>query len=227
MRWSPWIPTLFTLHSSQTPATSCGYGCASQIHVIKISSTCRRVSSASLCVTSPRIRIASPGLGNGCRFRNDCGIPRKPPSLRSSSLSNHLSGSTVFNRMIAGNSPTLWWLLFSWELPCDGEISFPVDSSERGGHDSITVGYIVPCIKNSSVILSFFPNKSPNSWKTAIHLVPLIFRFVSGSSTPFNLWRNHALSLMHVTGKWSLASNVAITLSPSLYRNKPLSINTM
>lgn len=163
------------------------YGFASQIHVTKISFTCRRVSSASLCVTSPRIRIASPGLGNGCRFRNDCGIPRKPPSLRTSSLNNHLSGSTVFNRMIPGTSPTLWWLLFFWELPHDGEISFPVDSSERGGRDSIMLGYIVPCNKNSSVILSFFPNKLPNSSKTAIHLVPIIFRFVSGSSTPFNL----------------------------------------
>ena len=59
-------------------------------------------------VTSPMIRIASPGPGNGWRHTIRSGRPSSSPTRRTSSLKISRSGSTRSNSMSSGSPPTLW-----------------------------------------------------------------------------------------------------------------------
>ena len=70
----------------------------------------RRVSSRS-AVTSPMIRMASPGPGNGWRWTIVSGRPNSRPTARTSSLNRYRSGSMSWKRRSAGSPPTLWWVL--------------------------------------------------------------------------------------------------------------------
>mmetsp|Transcript_11015 Transcript_11015/g.23367 ORF Transcript_11015/g.23367 Transcript_11015/m.23367 type:complete len:224 (+) Transcript_11015:575-1246(+) len=130
-------------------------------------------------VTSPRIRMASPGPGKGCRQTLFSSIPMAIPNSRTSSLNNSLIGSISFRCIEAGRPPTLWWVL----MVADGPL-YEIDS--------MTSGYRVPCNRYSH----FTPNSSSiladSSWKMSIKVVPMIFRFFSGSVTPASLSRKRS-----------------------------------
>jgi len=84
-----------------------------------IESAARRRSQRSF-VTSPRMRTASPGPGNGCRHSTWRGSPSSAPSSRTSSLNSSRSGSTSLRFIFSGRPPTLWCDLIVAEGPlCD------------------------------------------------------------------------------------------------------------
>ena len=118
-------------------------------------------------VTSPRMRTAKPGPGNGWRMTISLGRPNSAPSSRTSSLNRQRSGSISSNFIFSGKPPTLWWLFISAAgLP-------PI------GTDSITSGYRVPCARNLAL-----PTLRVAFWKTSMNVLPMILRFVSGSVIP-------------------------------------------
>ncbi len=59
-------------------------------------------------MTSPMIRIARPGPGNGWRQTIRSGMPSSSPTRRTSSLNSRRSGSTSSMSMSSGRPPTLW-----------------------------------------------------------------------------------------------------------------------
>src|SRR3954451_21371234 len=94
-----------------------------------MASALRRISHFS-SVTSPGMRMARPGPGNGWRPTNASGSPSSRPSSRTSSLNNSRSGSTSFMFIRSGSPPTLWWLL----IVTDGR-----PSGEPGAFDHVGI----------------------------------------------------------------------------------------
>src|SRR6185369_10629006 len=76
----------------------------------------RRISRLS-AVTSPMMRMARPGPGNGCRPTISSGRPSSRPTCRTSSLNSSRSGSSSWNGSRSGNPPTLWWVLMVPDAP--------------------------------------------------------------------------------------------------------------
>ncbi len=168
----------------------------------KMASLSRTISSFS-GVISPIIRIPRPGPGNGCRQTNSCGIPNFSPNSRVSSLKSFRNGSINLKPSFFGSPPTLWWDL----MVC--AVSVP---------DSITSVYRVPCAKKSA-----FGIFLASSLKTSTNSLPMIFRFFSGSVTPFSLLRKRsaASTLTILTPRSRFKA--FITWSASFFRSKPWS----
>ena len=123
----------------------------------------RRTRSRRVSVTSPRMRTASPGPGNGWRQIRSSSMPSARPSCRTSSLKSCRSGSTRANRIRSGRPPTLWWLLIVADCPTTDTLS-------------MTSGYSVPCARKSNE-----PSDCARSSNTSMNVRPMIFRFCSGS----------------------------------------------
>ena len=159
------------------------------------------------CVTSPRILTASPGPGNGCRMRISSGTPSSLPINLTSSLNSSRKGSINRRFIFSGSPPTLWWLLIVTEGP-------------RTDTDSITSGYKVPCTRKRTL-----PIRVASSSKTSMKVAPMIFRFASGSITPFRGARKRSLastprmlSFNFCFSKASVASNSPSRSSPLLMK---------
>ena len=73
VRSSPWTPTVLCGINTAKACQISSYNPASLIDWTKISSACRRVSSAPFAVTSPSTRMPKPGPGNGCLDRKSFG----------------------------------------------------------------------------------------------------------------------------------------------------------
>ena len=164
----------------------------------------RRTLSLS-SVTSPMIRIAKPGPGNGWRHTIASGNPSALPTSRTSSLNNERRGSIKVKSKSSGRPPTLW---------CDFMFAVPVPPP-----DSTTSGYNVPCTKNST----FFSAEifAAASSKVRINSRPIILRFSSGSVTPFRAAKNfcRASTTMRFTPVAATKSRSTCSASPS--RNNP------
>ena len=74
-------------------------------------------------VTSPRMRMASPGPGKGWRQTSRSGRPSSRPTSRTSSLNSSRRGSSSFKGMTVGSPPTLWWVLMVAEGPLKETLS--------------------------------------------------------------------------------------------------------
>ena len=165
----------------------------------------RRMAS-SRSSTAPRTRIARPGPGNGWRPTISSGSPSSRPTCRTSSLNSSRSGSISANRMSSFNPPTLWCVL----MVADGPLT---DS------DSITSGYSVPCTRN----FASPPMRSDASSKTSMKVLPMIFRFFSGSSTPCSRSRKSADASTTSSRIPMCARKVRSTASRSPCRSSPVS----
>ena len=85
VRPSPMTPTERTGVRIANDCQTDRYSPAALISSMTIQSASRRVSSRS-AVTSPMIRIARPGPGNGWRWTIASGSPSSAPTARTSSL---------------------------------------------------------------------------------------------------------------------------------------------
>ena len=85
----------------------------------------------------------------------------------------------------------------------------------------MTSGYIVPCAKKC---MSF--NFVASASKTSIKVLPIIFLFCSGSSTPFKCLKNTSSLSDLITFKFIFSLNVFITSSASPFLRRPLSTKT-
>ncbi len=119
--------------------------------------------------------MASPGPGKGCRSATD--KPSSRPTFRTSSLYRSRSGSTRQSFMISGRPPTLW---------CD------LITARSSSPDSIQSGAMVPWTRQ---VMSSFSAVSSNIW---MNLLPMIFRFFSGSVMP---WRDVVNSFVALTNR--------------------------
>ena len=88
-------------------------------------------SAVSLALTSPRIRTARPGPGNGCRQIIGFGRPSSRPTRRTSSLNSSRSGSISSNLRFFGRPPTLWWVLIVADGPPRGRAALDHVRVER------------------------------------------------------------------------------------------------
>ena len=108
MRPSPITPTLLTGVST---AKYC-HGCGSSVGGVDLFAHDRvgfaHDRRAALRVTSPMMRTARPGPGNGCRCDDVLGQAEHAPSSRTSSLNSARSGSISASSIVSGKPPTLW-----------------------------------------------------------------------------------------------------------------------
>mmetsp|Transcript_22059 Transcript_22059/g.54169 ORF Transcript_22059/g.54169 Transcript_22059/m.54169 type:complete len:205 (-) Transcript_22059:1038-1652(-) len=176
-----------------------------------MSSACRRMSARSR-VISPRIRMASPGPGKGCRQTDERSMPSSIPNARTSSLKSSLSGSSTCSFILAGRPPTLWCVLMVAEGPLNDI-------------DSITSGYSVPCRRKPpstgrcSSLVAFS--------KHSMNRPPMILRFFSGSVTPLSASKNSWVASMQSTCRPGMCClSLWMTSGPSCILSKPVSINT-
>ncbi len=133
MRSSPITPTE---RMSASTAKACQIARSSPAAAI----SARTIASASCSsatrsrVTSPMMRTARPGPGNGWRHTISSGRPSSSPRRRTSSLNRSRSGSMSSRRMSSGSPPTLWWLLITAAVPSAPPVS-------------MRSGYSVPCTR--------------------------------------------------------------------------------
>ena len=79
-----------------------------------------------LLVTSPTMRIASPGPGKGWRQTISAGRPSSSPTRRTSSLNSVAQRLDELELRSSGSPPTLWWhLMLAVPVP-------PPDSTTSG-----------------------------------------------------------------------------------------------
>ena len=119
---SPITPTAFIPREAAYAWLIFRYSPAVRISSIRILSASLTMRSCS-SVTSPIMRIARPGPGNGCRQTNYSGIPSFVPSSRTSSLNSSRKGSMSFRCIAAGKPPTLWWVLIVADGPLKDMLS--------------------------------------------------------------------------------------------------------
>jgi len=96
-------------HYRQQHANDCQifvYSPALLISLTTISSHSRS-SPSRAGVTSPRMRTASPGPGNGCLCKISSGIPKSRPNFADFIFEQIFSGSISFSFIFSGNPPTL------------------------------------------------------------------------------------------------------------------------
>ena len=161
-----------------------------------------RTRAAFSGVTSPTIRTARPGPGNGCRSATR--TPKARATARTSSLYRSRSGSTSFTFMFGGRPATLWWVLIrSRSCP-------PL---------SIQSGAIVPWTRWSA------PNGFASRSKSSTNLFPMMTRFFSGSTIPRNAAKNSSAA-RRIRWLTLRSLRVRATSSVSCLRMSPVSTYT-
>ena len=79
---------------------------------------------------------------------------------------------------------------------CDLMVWLCFWSEPRGGQDSMTSGYRVPCTRNVGRTPVFFSTSTLYSLNTSMNCAPIVLRFFSGSVTPLSFARRRSESSM-------------------------------